>query len=90
MVNGASSLLYVDRFKGWCGRLLRQSGWQGPLWQPRSYDQLLRREENLQEIAGYILSNPVRLGLCTDPSDYPWSGIPDPLPPDAAADAPDS
>jgi putative transposase len=77
--DGASSLLYVDRFKGWCGRCLRLAGWSGPLWQPRSYDHAVRRDEDLRAIAEYILHNPVRKGLCTLPDEYPWAGIPDML-----------
>ena len=73
---GASSLLYVDRFKGWCGRELRLRGWKGPLWQPRSYDHLVRKEEDLQALAAYILQNSVRKGMCAQPEDYSWGGIP--------------
>jgi len=79
MHDGASSLQYVDRFKGWSSHLLRQAGWTGALWQPRSYDHMLRSDESLVQIAEYILHNPVRTGLCVRPEDYPWSGIPEPL-----------
>lgn len=73
--DGASSLLYVDRFKGWCGRVMRLSGWEGLLWQSRSYDHVIRSDENLQQIAAYILHNPVRRGLCGTPEEYRWSGL---------------
>ncbi len=73
-VEGASSLLFVNRFKGWCTRELHLLGWGGPVWQPRSYDHLLRREDDLASIFAYILHNPVRRGLCTSPEDWPWSG----------------
>ena len=79
MEDGASSLLYVDHFKGWSGRTMRLEGWKGALWQRRSYDHLLRRNEHLQRITDYILANPVRKGLCETPEVYPWSGIPEPL-----------
>lgn len=75
LTDGASSLLYVDRFKGWCGRRVRLSGWQGTLWQPRSYDHVIRSDERVEEIATYILHNPVRRGLCESPEEYPWSGM---------------
>jgi REP element-mobilizing transposase RayT len=78
MIDGASTLTFVDRFKGWCGREMRLAGWQGEVWQRRNYDHLLRAEEDLGEIAAYILGNPVRKGLCVSADDYPWSGIPTP------------
>ena len=81
MIDGASTLTFVDRFKGWCGREMRLAGWQGDVWQRRNYDHLLRREEDLDEIAAYILGNPVRTGLSAAAEDYSWSGIPEPLPP---------
>ncbi|HLJ67246.1 MAG TPA: transposase [Chloroflexota bacterium] len=80
LCDGASSLTYVDRFKGWCGRMLRLAGWRGEVWQARSYDHLVRRDEDLAEIAAYILANPVRKGLCDDPGDYRWSGVPEGVP----------
>jgi REP element-mobilizing transposase RayT len=72
---GASSLEYLRRFKGWCSREMRLAGWTGELWQKRSYDHLLRRDEDIRQIAAYIVANPIRAGLCTTPDDYPWSGL---------------
>jgi putative transposase len=45
-----------------------------PLWQPSYYDHVLRKEEDLLEIARYIWNNPVRAGLVSSPHDYPYSG----------------
>lgn len=78
-IEGASSLQFIDRFKGWTSREVGLAGWSGYLWQRRSYDHVLRRDEDLTQVAAYILANPVRRGLCPDPEDYPWSGIPTPL-----------
>jgi putative transposase len=72
---GTSSLEYLRRFKGWCSREMRLAGWPGEIWQKRSYDHLLRRDEDIPEVAAYILANPVRAGLCASPEDYPWSGL---------------
>jgi len=74
-VDGASSLLYVDRVKGWARRELLLAGWKGEMWQKRSYDRLMRKSDDLEQLAAYILGNPVRAGLCSEPSEYPWSGI---------------
>ena len=44
------------------------------LWQDGYFDRLLRREEATCEVVGYIIGNPVRAGLCSDASRYPFSG----------------
>ncbi|MGI8824061.1 MAG: REP-associated tyrosine transposase [Chloroflexota bacterium] len=75
ILEGSSSLLYIDRFKGSCGREMRLAGWTGKVWQGRSYDRVVRNDQSLHEIARYILANPIRKGLCEHVDDYPWSGI---------------
>jgi len=47
-----------------------------PLWQPRSYDHVLRTHQDLHRVADYIMANPIRRGLCDHVEEYPWSGIP--------------
>ena len=76
---GMSSLLYVERFKGWSSRLIHDGGWEGGLWQARSYDRVPRVDESLEEIGKYILNNPVRAGLSLTWEDYDWCGIPQPI-----------
>jgi hypothetical protein len=44
------------------------------------YDHLIRKEEDLRQIAEYILNNPVRKGLVQRCEDYPYCGLIDPLP----------
>lgn len=44
------------------------------LWQPSFHDRVLRDDEATEEVARYILANPVRAGLVTDPLSYPFSG----------------
>jgi putative transposase len=47
----------------------------GPrLWQQSFYDRTLRVEEDLVEVATYILGNPVRAGLVSSWVDYPLCG----------------
>jgi len=77
--DGASSLRFVDRFKGWYSRVAHQAGVPGPLWQPRSYDHLIRTHEDLHRIADYIMANSIRKGLCDHVEEYPWSGILQPI-----------
>jgi putative transposase len=45
-----------------------------PLWHRSYYDHILRKEEALEEVALYILNNPVRKGLVEDYQKYPFSG----------------
>ena len=44
------------------------------LWQKSYYDHVVRSEEDLLQIARYIVGNPVRAGLVESPEDYPFSG----------------
>jgi REP element-mobilizing transposase RayT len=73
--DGHSTLTYANRWKGWTSFEMRRAGWKGKVWQPRSYDHLVRRDESLQEIALFIVANPVRAGLCESWDEYPWCGI---------------
>jgi putative transposase len=44
---------------------------EGPLWQPGFHDRAIRKEEDLQAVARYIVANPVRAGLAGKVGDYP-------------------
>ena len=46
----------------------------GPLWQTKFYDHVLRAPEQLESVARYIWANPLRKGLCEDAAAYPLSG----------------
>ena len=46
------------------------------LWQPGFHDRALRREEDLIEVARYVIANPVRAGLVKSVRDYPhWDAV---------------
>jgi REP element-mobilizing transposase RayT len=45
----------------------------GALWQPESFDHLVRSPEAFDKFAAYIESNPVTAGLCSDPSSWQFS-----------------
>lgn len=77
---GVSALTFVDRFKGRSTNRSWTVGWQGKLWQPRSYDHIVRADEDLLAIADYILHNPVRKGLADHPEQWQWCGSMNPLP----------
>ena len=48
----------------------------GELWQPNYHDHALREEEDVREIARYIVANPLRAGLVRNLADYPlWDAV---------------
>ncbi len=44
---------------------------KGALWQKAFYDHAVRDEEDLRQIARYIVANPLRAGLVENIGDYP-------------------
>ena len=68
-----SFLRFMKAFKQISGYRYRRSAMQ-PLWQKGYYDHVLRREEDVNQVAEYIMHNPVRAGLVDSPGKYPSSG----------------
>jgi putative transposase len=50
-------------------KLLRR---QGTLWEPESFDRIIRSDVDFEAKMIYILANPVNAGLCRYPDDYKW------------------
>ncbi|MBV6827179.1 transposase [Pseudomonas sp. PD9R] len=49
---------------------------QGPVWQHGYHDRAIRKEEDLQAVARYIVANPLRAGLVDKVGDYAlWDAI---------------
>lgn len=47
-----------------------------PLWQQGYHDHAVRKEEDMQQLARYIVANPLRAGLVGKIGDYPlWDTI---------------
>jgi REP element-mobilizing transposase RayT len=47
-----------------------------PIWQAGYYDHAIRKEEDIQNIARYIVANPIRAGLVTKMGDYShWDAV---------------
>lgn len=54
----------------------RALGNNGQLWQKGFHDRAIRKEEDLQAIARYVVANPLRAGLVDKIGDYPlWDAI---------------
>jgi len=65
---------FVQGFKSKTTRAYWDTGGKGKLWQRGFYDHILRRDEDTEELARYILANPVRAGFVDDITQYPFSG----------------
>ena len=44
-----------------------------PFWQDESFDHWIRTPGEWHKIRAYIEANPVKAGLCTTPTAWPWS-----------------
>ena len=71
---GKDVVQFVQAYKSKTTRLFWRMGNREKLWQHGFYDHILRQEENIKQIARYILDNPVRRGLVDDFLEYPFSG----------------
>jgi len=50
-------------------------GRQGAFWQAESYDHVVRTVDDFNRILDYVLANPVKAGLVTDPAEWRWSYV---------------
>jgi REP element-mobilizing transposase RayT len=65
----------TKRFKQETGFWFKAKSKGQQLWQKSYHDHVLRREEDLHEVALYIAANPVRAALAADWEGYPhWGG----------------
>jgi len=46
-------------------------GRSGRVWQKNFHDRAIRRDQDLKQVARYIIANPIRAGLVTRAGDYP-------------------
>jgi putative transposase len=47
-----------------------------PIWQPGYYDHAIRKDEDIINIARYIIANPIRARLVKKVGDYPhWDAV---------------
>ena len=71
---GSDVIRFVQAYKSKTTRVYWGLGGHGKFWQRGFYDHILRDEEDVKEVARYVLGNPVRKGLIEDPLEYPFSG----------------
>ena len=65
----------VHSFKSYSTYAARTLGHREKLWQRSYWDHVLRREEDLRQVAEYIVQNPIRSGLVEDVSGYPYQSV---------------
>lgn len=67
----------VNRLKSASGRYVNHvRGTAGAVWAKAFHDHALRKEDNLQDMAHYVVANPLRAGLVTHIGDYPfWNAV---------------
>lgn len=72
-LNGQTSLSGIARLvKGRSARQVNLAiGGRGGVWQAGFHDHALRKEEDMQAVARYVVANPLRAGLVTRLGDYP-------------------
>ena len=65
------------RAKSLSTRAINQStGQTGRRWQQGYHDHALRRDEDIKQMARYVIANPLRAGLVQRVGDYPlWDAI---------------
>ena len=63
----------MDSVKGFSAhKINKKLGRKGRVWQPESFDHVVRSSESLDAKIAYLLENPVRAGLAEEWADYPW------------------
>ncbi len=63
----------MDAIKGASAHKINKAlGRKGRVWQPESFDHVLRSSESPDAKIQYLLNNPVRRGLAKNWQDYPW------------------
>ncbi|MCY1301188.1 Transposase IS200 like protein [compost metagenome] len=63
----------MQRIKSRSAIVLHKAGFgqEGRIWQKGFHDHALRHDEDLQDVARYIVANPLRTGLVKQVGDYP-------------------
>ena len=64
---GTEMKKFISSWKGYLAKQCRLK------WQREFFDHRIRNWENLYSKAEYIRQNPVRKGLCTTASEWPWT-----------------
>jgi len=72
--DNSNLMKFISLFKQKSGYWFKKN-YNKNLWHISYYDHILRKEESIENVALYILENPVRRGLVSDPKEYPFSRL---------------
>lgn len=77
LTGGRSLSVVINTVKSLSARRVNRAlNRSGSVWQRSFYDRAIRREEDLEAVARYIVANPVRAGLVRSVRDYPhWDAV---------------
>jgi putative transposase len=65
----------VQRIKSWTSRHNSAKSANSTMWERRFDDNRIENEQEFRKVLTYIHANPVRAGICEDPSQYEWSTV---------------
>lgn len=73
LLSGSRSLSgCVNTVKSFSSRRINQRlSRHGPVWQTGFYDRAIRRDDDLLQVARYIIANPLRAGIVASVREYP-------------------
>ncbi len=72
--NGVSLSTIVKTIKSVSShRINKLLGRSGSVWQPDYFDRYIRDADHYAKTLAYIENNPVKAGLCSEPSEWPFS-----------------
>ena len=63
----------IRRWKLYTTNQLHKAGLRGKIWQRSFWDHGMRKNEDIQKTARYVLGNPVRAGLADTVDGYSYS-----------------
>jgi REP element-mobilizing transposase RayT len=68
---------HIAQFKGRSAHIINcRQARNGPVWQRGFHDHALRRDEDLKQVARYIIANPLRARLVGSIGEYPhWDAV---------------
>ena len=72
--DNSNLMKFISLFKQKSGYWFKKN-YNKNLWHISYYDHILRKEESIENVALYILENPVRKGLVYDFREYPFSRL---------------
>ena len=78
--SGISVSQFMSGLSGKITRLSWEHGFSGKVMQRSFHDHLVRKDEDMRQVAEYIINNPVRKGLVDKWEEYPYCGFLDQIP----------